>query len=179
MAQLFDGSEDELKFYNIGAKLVEGMNADINDWFSNAYHSVDLGRILFDNNLFENQELLNRNLFLASYGFIEEYLEEWGVDGILNLVAMLYALPVRIIYTGVCAVNVQIIVGEGNTQEAYWRAQPDYEEARQMHGKIGLRSRKILFRRFIEDLLSINGLLKLLRKTTYHGCYIFSTYVSE
>lgn len=88
--QFIDKSEDELKFWSVYESMLAQTKLDIQDYYSKAYQSKELGNILYDEGLMPIYKILPKVTFLKAYASIIEGQKTFG--SINSYLTILYAI---------------------------------------------------------------------------------------
>jgi len=180
MVQMFNNDPDEVKFFNIGKALVDGLNDNIDEWFENAYRSADLGKILWSNRLDPLASFLDWGTYKDVFYLFEALNENLqSIDLIYDLIQeLLGESEVKFTYTAPDALHIYIrIIG---TNAYYWFVERNTDNPKQpdqrnyVLGDGEYSSDRIVF----DDSrvrLTREQLRWIFNRIVFQGCYVAMT----
>lgn len=100
MPQFFKGDQTELKYYNSGKDVIEGIQLQFDDFFEDAYNCFLLGEVIYDNEYSPLARAIPRDIFREAFSSIfESFYEAGSFESYLNVFRKIFGDDVVVEFT--------------------------------------------------------------------------------
>lgn len=169
--QFYTHDEDEIKAYNVFKGMLEPFRLSIGSMYQNYDLDPNIGAVLQQLNVVPFSNVIQPELFRSIWGRLIEMIEQWGAEEILNFMVSVYGIEVTIEVNPPMNIAMEAQISPGDTLEDYWIAQNkvpatpvlQYEDHDYVLGHIEAVDYKMLFKRYLGDILSLEQLTYLLQ----------------
>lgn len=164
MVQFAIKDSEEIKTHAVFEKMTAQTNLDLQNYFNNAYKSLELGKAIYDLGLFPIYKLLERNLFIKAFAQIVEGEKNLGsIESYLKILYAIFGNSAQITITK-NPLHLKIDI-DAPIQVFYLWTTKDDKFIITKDGK------RILFKKLLA-VVSDRELLDILKATTTAGTYV-------
>lgn len=169
--QFFTHDEDEMKAYNVFKAMLEPFRLSVASMYQNYDLDPNFGTVLKNANVVPFSNIVQPELFKYVWGRLIKMIEEWGASDILDFMLAVYGVNVTITVNPPMNISMVANIDPENTREDYWIAQKripqtpiiNYEDHDYVLGRVEAADYKMLFKRYLGDILSLEQLTYLLQ----------------
>lgn len=169
--QFYKQDEDELKAYNVFKGLVEPFRLSVASMYQNFDLDPNVGEVLRSQGVVPFSGVVQPTLFKAVWGRLIEMIEQWGAEEVLNFMVAVYGIEVLIEVGPPMNIGMIAQIDPNDTKEEYWIAQNKvppvptvrFEDHDYILGRVEAKDYKMLFKRYLGDILSLEQLTFLLQ----------------
>lgn len=167
--QFYTHDEDEIKAYNVFKGMLEPFRLSVASMYQNYDFDPNVGTVLQKEQVVPFSSVVQPELFRSIWGRLIEMIELWGAEEVLNFMVSVYGIEVTLEVNPPMNIAMEAQISPNDTLEDYWIAQNkvpltpvlQYEDHDYVLGRINAVDYKMLFKRYLGDILSLEQLTYL------------------
>lgn len=166
--QFYIHDDDEMKAYRVFQAAVEPLRLSVASMDAN--HDVDpnFGEVIHELGVVPLSNVVQPELFKRIWGRLVGMIEVWGTETLLEFIVAVYGINVDINVDPPMNIGLLADIDPGESVDELWLGQNKFpavrfEDAEYILGRISAVDYKILFKRLLGDILSIEQLRMLLQ----------------
>ena len=164
--QFYRHDQDELKAYEVFKSMVEPFRLSIASMYQNYDIDPQVGLVLRNVGAVPFANVVQPELFKVVWGRLVEMIEHWGPEKVIDFMVSVYGVNVNIDVNPPMNIGMTANIDPQDTRRDYWIAQNkvpqtpilQYEDHDYILGRVSAVDYKMLFKRYVGDILSIDQL---------------------
>lgn len=164
--QFFRHDKGELQAYEVFKAMVEPFRLSVAGMYQNYNVDPNIGYIMQINNVVPFANIVQPELFRHIWGRLIHMIETWGAEEVLEFMVAVYGVDVTITINPPMNVTMVVNISQEDTREDFWLAQRvppatpiiRFEDNDYVLGRIDAKDYKMLFKRYLGDILSFQQL---------------------
>lgn len=166
--QFYTHDEDEMKAYRVFQQAVEPLRLSVASMSTNFDADPNMGKVIHDANVVPLSNVVQPELFNRIWGKLVKMIEVWGTETLLEFIVAVYGVSVEVTVNPPMNIGLIADIDPGESVDELWLSQNKFpavrfEDGEYILGRIPPNDFKILFKRLLGDVLSIEQLRMLLQ----------------
>jgi len=166
--QFYLHDDEEMKAYRVFQAAVEPLRLSVASMYENYDADPNFGKVIHDEKVVPLSNVVQPELFMRIWGKLVGMIEVWGTETLLEFIVSVYGINVDLTIGPPMHIGLIADIDPGETVDELWIGNNKFpavrfEDAEYILGRIPPSDYKMLFKRLLGDILSIEQLRMLLQ----------------